>query len=102
MIPLYLRTVDLPSVSDTECELRYWPLRSRRYFLCAGYLEEYLLRGVCMGDSGSPLIQRGEDGRSVQVGIVSGGRLPCGSGSFPGTYARVSAFRQWIKTVAGT
>ncbi|KAI5642885.1 trypsin domain-containing protein [Phthorimaea operculella] len=48
-------------------------------------------RGMCNGDSGSPLV-RVDNG--LQVGIVSWG-VPCGRGA-PDVFTRVSAYMDWI------
>jgi len=70
--------------------------------LCAGALPQETERDTCSGDSGGPMI----DSRGVQVGIVSYGGGPqgdsgpgreCGDRDFPGIYARVSAFKDFIR-----
>ena len=53
-------------------------------------------RGSCLGDSGSPLIVRGNTAEEdVQVGLVSFG-LDCNHDTLPGVYARVSSEIEWI------
>jgi secreted trypsin-like serine protease len=71
--------------------------------LCAGAADFNHPRDTCAGDSGSPMV----DQRGVQVGIVSYGGGPgekmsgpgrqCGDPNYPGVYARVSAFADFIK-----
>lgn len=70
--------------------------------ICAGALASQTERDTCAGDSGSPMI----DGSGVQVGIVSYGGGPggnhgpgreCGDRDYPGIYARVSAFRDFVR-----
>lgn len=56
---------------------------------------------LIFSDSGSPLVTKNFEGRSVQVGIASGGRDRCASGTFPATYSKVSTYRDWIKVVTG-
>ena len=52
--------------------------------------------GSCLGDSGGPLIIRGDSSEDdLQVGLVSFG-LKCGHDVLPGVYARVSAQADWI------
>ena len=53
-------------------------------------------RGSCLGDSGSPLIIRGNAAAGdLQVGLVSFG-LDCNHDVLPGVYARVSSEMKWI------
>ncbi|KAG7301197.1 hypothetical protein JYU34_014060 [Plutella xylostella] len=51
-----------------------------------------LNRGLCSGDSGSPLVRTDIGG---QVGVVSWG-FPCARGA-PDMFARISAFRDFIE-----
>jgi|GEM_PF-1660646 len=63
--------------------------------ICANYLEGG--RGSCQGDSGGPLLVNTNEGVQ-QVGIVSFG-TGCADGRFPGVYARVGKFTDWIKSI---
>lgn len=55
----------------------------------------------CYGDSGGPLIVPADNRNGyVQVGIVSWGK-ECGDRTFPGVYARLSSFNNWIKSQMG-
>lgn len=50
---------------------------------------------ACVGDSGSPLVIRGNSPNDdVQVGVVSWGR---GCAIYPGVYARTSSAYEWIR-----
>ncbi|XP_052742304.1 chymotrypsin-2-like [Bicyclus anynana] len=49
-------------------------------------------RGMCNGDSGSPLVRTD---RNQQIGIVSWG-IPCARGA-PDMFVRVSAYRTWLE-----
>ena len=59
--------------------------------ICAG---EPDIGGIdaCSGDSGSPLTQSG-----MVVGTVSWGYGSCGNDKYPGVYANVAYWSDWIK-----
>ncbi|MCP3802148.1 serine protease [Allokutzneria sp. A3M-2-11 16] len=57
-------------------------------------------RDVCKGDSGGPLMAA-FSGRMHLVGVVSWG-VVCGDQSKPAVYTKVSAFTDWIRSVART
>ena len=63
--------------------------------ICANYADGG--RGSCQGDSGGPLLVNTNEGYQ-QVGIVSFG-TGCADGRFPGVYARVGEFTDWIKSI---
>jgi secreted trypsin-like serine protease len=101
VIPDRLMQVELPLVDLDECRAKNQKVKgsvidSRN--LCAGVPEGG--KDSCQGDSGGPLVAEGEDHRWTQIGIVSWG-VGCGRPGFPGVYTRVSAFADWIKSVAG-
>ena len=51
---------------------------------------------ACQGDSGSPLIMKGQSvQQDVQIGIVSWG-YRCAHPDFPGVYSRISYHLEWI------
>ena len=56
----------------------------------------------CQGDSGGPLVVNleGGTGGATQVGVVSFGR-GCAQENFPGAYAEVAHFRNWIDAQIG-
>nr|XP_029709686.1 trypsin alpha-3-like [Aedes albopictus] len=58
--------------------------------LCAG--DVLGNKDACQGDSGGPLVCNG-----VLAGIVSNGK-DCGLANFPGIYADVAHYREWILT----
>lgn len=68
--------------------------------ICAGVSSGE--RTSCNGDSGGPLMIRQPDGKWLQVGIVSWGRIPlnsgkrCGNPELYGVYTRVSNYYDWI------
>jgi hypothetical protein len=63
--------------------------------ICANYTDGG--RGSCQGDSGGPLLVNTNEGFQ-QVGIVSFG-TGCADGRFPGVYARVGEFTDWVKSI---
>ncbi|CAL4221321.1 unnamed protein product, partial [Meganyctiphanes norvegica] len=70
--------------------------------LCAGTDQGFENGGedTCQGDSGGPISVK-ETGQHVQIGVVSHG-FGCASEGFPGVYARVSYFLDWIKSKVGS
>lgn len=62
--------------------------------ICAGHM--YGLNSACSGDSGGPLAQRDGD-KTVLVGIVSWGQIPCAAPFKPGVFTRVSYYIDWIE-----
>lgn len=61
--------------------------------ICAGNLRDGLIDS-CQGDSGGPFVCN-----RTLVGVVSFGN-DCGLPLFPGVYANVSYFRDWIVEVS--
>jgi secreted trypsin-like serine protease len=96
--PNELQELQVPVVSDAECDRAYQGGVVVEVELCAGD------RGVdsCQGDSGGPLFVTTSSGAYVQVGVVSWG-FKCGKEHFPGVYAEVNSpsVRSWIRSVSG-
>lgn len=92
-----LRSVDVPVVSDAECNTLYAGLLNPdpifASMLCAGDVTNGGIDS-CQGDSGGPLFT-GTGANAVQHGIVSWGR-GCAAASYPGVYTQVSYFLDWI------
>ncbi|XP_064093207.1 clotting factor B-like [Macrobrachium nipponense] len=55
-------------------------------------------KDACQGDSGGPLITLAEDGRWVQLGIVSFG-YKCAEPNVPGFYTKLVNYVDWIENV---
>eukprot|EP00594_Rhizosolenia_setigera_P010537 CAMPEP_0178977642 /NCGR_PEP_ID=MMETSP0789-20121207/24628_1 /TAXON_ID=3005 /ORGANISM="Rhizosolenia setigera, Strain CCMP 1694" /LENGTH=261 /DNA_ID=CAMNT_0020667115 /DNA_START=184 /DNA_END=969 /DNA_ORIENTATION=+ len=67
-------------------------------FIC-GYEEN---EGVCNGDSGGPLIIKGNTVDSdLLIGITSFGVGGCGNPDYPDVYIRISSFVDFIRCVTG-
>ena len=80
-----LQEVGLDYVPNNECQ---WTIgKDSPDIFCA---DETSNAGACRGDSGGPLVVRGaaDDGRDVQVGVVSFGATDCLSA--PSAFQRVS------------
>lgn len=83
-----LRFVGVPVVTNAQCAANYGAGRITAGMLCAGFPQGG--QDACQGDSGGPLNIGG-----TLVGIVSWGQQ-CALANFPGVYARVPFFRNWI------
>ncbi|XP_055593562.1 brachyurin-like [Uranotaenia lowii] len=91
----YLYYVNLTVMSNSACEALFGSSAIISSTLCTA-AGSNPVTGTCGGDSGGPLIYGG-----VQIGIVSfGASAGCEKG-YPNGYARVTAFRDWIKTTTG-
>uniref|UniRef100_A0AAY4AKQ7 trypsin n=1 Tax=Denticeps clupeoides TaxID=299321 RepID=A0AAY4AKQ7_9TELE len=86
-LPTRLQCLDLPVIDEKDCESSY-PGMITRNMMCAGYLDGG--KGVCNGDSGSPLICQGE-----VHGLVSWGQ-GCAQPNYPAVYVKVCEFLYWI------
>lgn len=92
--PDRLQAVAVPIVSNAEADRAYFDVRITNDMIGAGRLGAGGADS-CQGDSGGPLTVAGPNGRRL-VGIVSWG-YGCGDRRFPGMYARVSAYYDWIR-----
>ncbi|XP_032671252.1 chymotrypsin-1-like [Odontomachus brunneus] len=82
--PLYLQYIDVTLMKPSECQKAHPETTSKQ--LCTNEVGQ----GVCMGDSGGPLIHNRE-----LVGIVSWG-IPCAVGQ-PDVYTNVYHYTPWIE-----
>ena len=91
--PNQLQSVDVEMVDFNECNSRsrYNGVLSQN-MICAGDL--YGEQDSCYGDSGGPLAVYA-NGEWVLSGVVSWG-YECANAQFPGVYARVSRYIDWI------
>ena len=105
--PDVLMATEVDAVSNEECEasegiidgwfgpqIESYAGQITDSMLCAEHIKE---RDSCQGDPGGPLVMEGSNGLAdVQVGVVSWG-FGCALDEFPGVYARVSIFYDWIR-----
>ena len=97
--PNTLLETQVPFVSNEQCATNYGASTITENMLCAGYEEGG--KDSCQGDSGGPLLYQ-ENGQWQQVGIVSFGQ-GCAEPGYPGVYARVENYGDWISQyVEGT
>lgn len=92
--PERLREVQVPIVSNAECRDSYSNLTDN--MICAGLPDGG--KDSCQGDSGGPLVIYDNSAKKwIQVGVVSFG-IGCGAPGYPGVYARVSRYAEWISS----
>jgi len=90
-----LQEVEVDVVNNTVCNDSYKSIAPiTDDMLCASREG----KDSCYGDSGGPLIWKGDDGYYVQVGISSWGEF-CAEPAYPGVYSRVSVGIQWMTEV---
>jgi len=90
-----LLEVQVNVISNQDCQELLGPAKVEvvdDMMICAGVEEGG--KDSCEGDSGGPFV----DENGVQVGIVSYG-VGCGLAGFPGVYARVSNYMEWIESI---
>lgn len=90
--PTVLQKVEVPLYDRAECNTAYGGGITEQ-MLCAGFAAGG--KDSCQGDSGGPLVIN-KNGEWYQAGVVSFGE-GCAAPGFPGVYARVSQFLDWIK-----
>ncbi|XP_036944127.1 mast cell tryptase-like [Acanthopagrus latus] len=90
--PQTLQEVSVPVVSNTQCDAAYGSITSN--MICAGLDQGG--RDSCQGDSGGPMVSKSNT-TWVLAGVVSFGR-GCAEAGFPGVYARVSQYQDWINS----
>ncbi|XP_063756936.1 serine protease 27-like [Eleginops maclovinus] len=91
-----LQEVKVPIVGNNECKCAYPYLTDN--MICAGF--RLGGKDSCQGDSGGPMMVE-KDSFWVQSGVVSFGQ-GCAEPNFPGVYARVSKYEDWIKSHTGS
>jgi secreted trypsin-like serine protease len=96
--PDNLQKVTVPIISNADADAAYDDIAITADQLAAGLL------GIggkdsCQGDSGGPLVVQTSSGTKL-AGVVSWG-FGCADPDFPGMYARVSSFEQFITSRGG-
>merc|ERR1719376_499706 len=92
--PQILQEVDVPVIGNRQCGCSYDNITPN--MICAGLSEGG--KDSCQGDSGGPMVNKmmhNGTARWIQSGVVSFG-IGCAQAKFPGVYARVSRFHNWI------
>ncbi|XP_077068336.1 trypsin-like [Siphateles boraxobius] len=97
-IPDILQEVMIPIVSNSDCDNAYGGGITSN-MICAGLLNQGG-KDSCQGDSGGPLVSR-NGSHWIQSGIVSFG-VGCADPKYPGVYARVSRYQDWIYMYMGS
>ncbi|XP_022095590.1 uncharacterized protein LOC110981891 isoform X2 [Acanthaster planci] len=91
-----LLEVSVPIV-DQECKSAYnaHNIIITDNMVCAGKSDGG--KDSCQGDSGGPMVAKTND-KWFQVGVVSFG-IGCALAEYPGVYARMTAFQDWIAPI---
>lgn len=85
--PNHLMATEVEVFPDSSCKAAYWYMTTDR-MICAGVVGGGV--DACSGDSGGPMMYKGE-----LVGIVSAGN-GCGDPYYFGLYAKVPRLYDWI------
>ncbi|KAK7149347.1 hypothetical protein R3I94_008861 [Phoxinus phoxinus] len=96
--PDILQEVMIPIVTNSACYTAYGGGITSN-MICAGLLNVGG-KDSCQGDSGGPMVSRNSS-LWIQSGIVSYGR-GCAEPKYPGVYARVSQYQDWINSYMGS
>lgn len=57
-----------------------------------------MMKFICTGDSGGPMVIQRNDKRFQLTGVISWG-IGCAEPNQPGVYTRISEFRDWINQI---
>ncbi|CAH1247164.1 PLAT [Branchiostoma lanceolatum] len=92
--PATLRKAKVPLLSKDTCRRGYGNKLTNQMF-CAGYMRGGI--DTCQGDSGGPLACE-SGGKWTLWGVTSWG-YGCAEPNYPGVYARVSEYTNWIDSL---
>ncbi|XP_066982933.1 trypsin-1-like [Macrobrachium rosenbergii] len=87
-----LQKATIPMMSDADCKKIFGETEIDGCMICAGVIDGGV--DACEGDSGGPLACQ-DTGAPYLAGIVSWG-YGCGRPGYPGVYAEVSCYVDWI------
>jgi secreted trypsin-like serine protease len=90
-----LRQANVPIIAQDECQRVYGDGLITAANFCAG--DKAGEHDTCQGDSGGPIFLPDQDGRQLQIGVVSWGK-GCARPGYYGVYASAAAFTNWIAT----
>ncbi|XP_030649809.1 transmembrane protease serine 9-like [Chanos chanos] len=96
--PQTLQEVEVPVVGNRQCNCLYGVGSITDNMICAGLLAGG--KDACQDDSGGPMVSK-QGSRWIQSGVVSFG-IGCARPNFPGVYARVSQYQDWINSQIST
>ncbi|XP_068999184.1 trypsin-3-like [Embiotoca jacksoni] len=91
--PNYLRCLEAPILSDSNCTTSY-PVELTSSMFCAGFIEGNV--DSCQEDYGGPVVCNGE-----LQGMVSWGDN-CFERNFPGVFTKVCVYNSWIRYTMST
>ncbi|XP_035669536.1 atrial natriuretic peptide-converting enzyme-like isoform X2 [Branchiostoma floridae] len=92
--PATLMKAKVPLLPEATCRRGYGDKLTNQMF-CAGYMRGGV--DTCQGDSGGPLVCE-SGGKWTLWGVTSWG-YGCAQPNFPGIYARVSEYTNWINNL---
>jgi len=94
-MPNKLQYVELPIIGREACQSNYDGINGvTDGMICAGSDAGGI--SPCSGDSGGPLVCPDLNGEWYLAGVVSWGMIPCGQAHYPGVFANVAHFRDWL------
>ncbi|XP_026108471.1 serine protease 27-like [Carassius auratus] len=100
IVPHILQQVMIPVVNNSACAKAYEGMYTiTGNMVCAGLLNQGG-KDSCQGDSGGPMVSK-NGSLWIQSGVVSFGQ-GCAEARYPGVYARVSEYQDWIKSYTGS
>ncbi|XP_026108469.1 trypsin-1-like [Carassius auratus] len=100
-LPNTLQQVMIPVVNNSACANAYGGVNISitSNMICAGLINQGG-KDSCQGDSGGPMASK-KSSLWIQSGVVSFGR-GCADPKYPGVYARVSEYQDWITSYTGS